>query len=114
VPCRVGSHKAHELLTSLLESGGGVNDVDDTIVQLEETLRMTSICGLGQVALGPVISVLGMERGATEARPHPRTKRAPEEAGGDPQDAEDPASTGPVDRSADDSASQDREGGASP
>jgi formate dehydrogenase beta subunit len=72
VPCRVGSHKAHELLTSLLESGGGVDDVDDTIVQLEETLRMTSICGLGQVALGPVISVLGMERGATEARPQPR------------------------------------------
>jgi NADH:ubiquinone oxidoreductase subunit F (NADH-binding)/NADH:ubiquinone oxidoreductase subunit E len=72
VPCRVGSHKAHEMLTSLLESGGGVDDVDDTIVQLEETLRMTSICGLGQVALGPVISVLGMERGATEARPHPR------------------------------------------
>jgi predicted molibdopterin-dependent oxidoreductase YjgC len=39
---------------------------------LEKTLRLTSICGLGQVALGPVVSVLGMERGATEARPHPR------------------------------------------
>ena len=114
VPCRVGSHKAHELLTSLLESGGGVDDVDDTIVQLEETLRMTSICGLGQVALGPVISVLGMERGATEARPHPRTKRAPEEPGGDPQDPEDPASAGPAERSAEDPASRDREGGASP
>ena len=108
VPCRVGSHKAHELLTSLLESGGGVDDVDDTIVQLEETLRMTSICGLGQVALGPVISVLGMERGATEARPQPRTERAPEEEGGDPQDPEDPADP------AEDPASRDREGGASP
>jgi formate dehydrogenase beta subunit len=85
VPCRVGSHKAHEMLTSLLESGGGAEDVDDTIVQLEETLRMTSICGLGQVALGPVISVLGLQRGATDARPHPRTERAPEEDGGDPQ-----------------------------
>jgi formate dehydrogenase/NADH-quinone oxidoreductase subunit F len=69
-----------------------VDDVDDTIVQLEETLRMTSICGLGQVALGPVISVLGMERGATEARPHPRIERAPEEERGDPQDPEGGAS----------------------
>ncbi|MGH2715656.1 MAG: NAD(P)H-dependent oxidoreductase subunit E [Thermoleophilaceae bacterium] len=88
VPCRMGSHKAHEILVELLESGGGADDVDDRIVQLEETMRMTSICGLGQVALGPVISVLGMKRGATEARPHPRTEQAPEEEGGDPQDPE--------------------------
>jgi formate dehydrogenase beta subunit len=86
VPCRMGSHKAHEILTDLLESGGGAGDVDDRIRQLEETMRMTSICGLGQVALGPVISVLGLQRGATSARPHPRTDKAPEETGGDPQD----------------------------
>jgi NADH:ubiquinone oxidoreductase subunit F (NADH-binding)/NADH:ubiquinone oxidoreductase subunit E len=82
VPCRAGSHKAHEILVDLLESGGGADDVDDRVVQLEETMRMTSICGLGQVALGPVISVLGMQRGATEARPHPRTEKAPEEESG--------------------------------
>jgi formate dehydrogenase beta subunit len=92
VPCRMGSHKAHEILVDLLESGGGAGEVDDRIVQLEETMRMTSICGLGQVALGPVISVLGIQRGATEARPHPRTERAPEEEGGDPQDREGGAS----------------------
>jgi NADH:ubiquinone oxidoreductase subunit F (NADH-binding)/NADH:ubiquinone oxidoreductase subunit E len=90
VPCRVGSHKAHEMLTSLLESGGGVDDVNDTIVQLEETMRMTSICGLGQVALGPVISVLGMESGGTAARPHPRTEQAPEEEGGERPASPDP------------------------
>ena len=61
-------------------------------VTLEETMRMTSICGLGQVALGPVISVLGMKRGGTEARPHPRTENAPEEEDGDPQDSEGGAS----------------------
>ena len=32
---------------------------------------MTSICGLGQVALGPVISVLGLERGGAAAREQP-------------------------------------------
>jgi formate dehydrogenase beta subunit len=87
VPCRVGSHKAHGILVELLDAGRGAGDVDESIVQLEETLRMTSICGLGQVALGPVISVLGMHRGGTEARPHPRTEQAPEEEGGDPQDS---------------------------
>ena len=29
---------------------------------LEETLRLTSICGLGQVALGPVLSVTRLPR----------------------------------------------------
>ena len=36
---------------------------------------MTSICGLGQVALGPVLSVLGMERGGAAAREHPEGPR---------------------------------------
>jgi NADH:ubiquinone oxidoreductase subunit F (NADH-binding) len=74
VPCRVGSHKAHELLTAALAAG---DDLDEEtageIVALEETLRLTSICGLGQVALGPVASVLGLRRGGAEARPQPRS-----------------------------------------
>jgi NADH:ubiquinone oxidoreductase subunit F (NADH-binding) len=74
VPCRVGSHKAHALLTDALAAGGGVDPIRTEIEQLEATLRMTSICGLGQVALGPVTSVLGLERGATEARQHPRPR----------------------------------------
>ena len=78
VPCRVGSTKAHGILTDILERGGAVDDVPDEITQLEETLRMTSICGLGQVALGPLLSVLGLERGGAEAREHPK----------DPEDTE--------------------------
>jgi formate dehydrogenase beta subunit len=35
-------------------------------------MRKTSICGLGQVALGPVVSVLGLEKGGAAARPQPR------------------------------------------
>jgi formate dehydrogenase beta subunit len=72
VPCRVGSHKAHEVLTELLEAGQGVEAVDERITDLEATVRMTSICGLGQVALGPVVSVLGLDRGGAEAREHPK------------------------------------------
>jgi formate dehydrogenase beta subunit len=78
VPCRVGSNKALTMLTDLLERGGGIDDVPDEVVALEETLRMTSICGLGQVALGPLLSVLGLERGGAAAREHPK----------DPEDTE--------------------------
>jgi formate dehydrogenase beta subunit len=68
VPCRVGSAKAHRILSDLLAQGGGPADVDGQIRQLEETLRKTSICGLGQVALGPVISVLGLPPETTAGR----------------------------------------------
>ncbi len=74
VPCRVGSRKAHTMLSELLAQGGGVDDVPAKITELEETLRMTSICGLGQVALGPVLSVLGMDRGGAAAREHPKDR----------------------------------------
>jgi formate dehydrogenase beta subunit len=62
VPCRVGSHKAHRILTEALERGADADDIDKTVDRLEETLRLTSICGLGQVALGPVMSVLRRQR----------------------------------------------------
>jgi len=58
VPCRVGSTKAHRILTDHLAAGGGAGDVPGRIAELEQVMRRTSICGLGQVALGPVASVL--------------------------------------------------------
>ena len=58
VPCRAGTAKAHQILSDVLAAGGGPGDVDERIPALEETVRKTSICGLGQVALGPVVSVL--------------------------------------------------------
>ena len=82
VPCRVGSHKAREMLTEAMATGNGPADLKERLTELEATLRLTSICGLGQVALGPVMSVFGMERGGTEARPHPRPPRPPDRASG--------------------------------
>jgi formate dehydrogenase/NADH-quinone oxidoreductase subunit F len=58
VPCRVGSMKAHVILDGLLAAGGGPGEVNGEVRDLAEVMRRTSICGLGQVALGPVMSVL--------------------------------------------------------
>jgi NADH:ubiquinone oxidoreductase subunit F (NADH-binding)/NADH:ubiquinone oxidoreductase subunit E len=53
VPCRVGSEKA----VALVEASGG--RVDESLLRsLAETMEQTSICGLGQVALGPLLSIL--------------------------------------------------------
>jgi NADH:ubiquinone oxidoreductase subunit F (NADH-binding) len=79
VPCRVGTHKAHAILSRAREDAGpdgtrtGLDDTGRAVVlELERTLRKTSICGLGQVALGPVASALGLQRGGPAARPMPR------------------------------------------
>ena len=73
VPCRVGSTKAHDLLTDTLRAGGELDEARRArLLELELTMRKTSICGLGQVALGPVVSVMGRQRGGTVARPQPR------------------------------------------
>ncbi|WP_049573517.1 NAD(P)H-dependent oxidoreductase subunit E [Streptomyces sp. SBT349] len=82
VPCRVGSTKAHALLSDVLGSGAQALDAEQRgrVLQLEETMRKSSICGLGQVALGPVVSVLGLDRGGAAARPQPR----PDGTGGQP------------------------------
>jgi NADH:ubiquinone oxidoreductase subunit F (NADH-binding) len=43
----------------LVEAAGGVSDECAQLLrELHATLARTSICGLGQVALGPMISVL--------------------------------------------------------
>ena len=57
VPCRVGSEKAVEVLDRVLDGKAPRATLSD-LAPLHETLSLTSICGLGQVALVPVMSVL--------------------------------------------------------
>ena len=66
VPCRVGSAKAHIMLADVLANGGGPADVNSGVRELVDVMRRTSICGLGQVALGPVSSVLRLAGGGHE------------------------------------------------
>ena len=57
VPCRVGSEKAVELLDAVL-AGRAPRTALDVLPDLGETMALTSICGLGQVAVAPALSVL--------------------------------------------------------
>ena len=56
VPCRVGTEKATKILDDL-RAGRGKGGERALLEELDETLRLTSICGLGQVALNPAMSV---------------------------------------------------------
>ncbi|MDV6012828.1 nitroreductase family protein [Haloechinothrix sp. LS1_15] len=59
VPCRAGSAKAHDLLIDTLHNGGELSERRrQRLRELELVMRKSSICGLGQVAMGPVVSVL--------------------------------------------------------
>ena len=57
VPCRTGTQKVVEMLDQIL-AGKSDGALPKILPSLEETLAQTSICGLGQVALNPLTSVL--------------------------------------------------------
>ena len=57
VPCRVGSEKAVTLLERVRDGKGDGSELA-LLPELDEALRLTSICGLGQVVLNPATSVI--------------------------------------------------------
>ena len=57
VPCRVGSEKIVLLLEGILHGRGSAADLA-LIEELSATMALTSICGLGQAAPNPILSVI--------------------------------------------------------
>lgn len=57
VPCRVGSEKIVLLLEGILQGRGSADDLA-LIQELSATMALTSICGLGQAAPNPILSVI--------------------------------------------------------
>ena len=57
VPCRVGSQKLVDILEGTSRGEGTEQDLEP-ILELSEAMQLTSICGLGQAAPYPVLSVL--------------------------------------------------------
>jgi NADH:ubiquinone oxidoreductase subunit F (NADH-binding) len=57
VPCRMGSQKMVEMLTGWTE-GRSLSTDRQLLDELSSAMRLTSICGLGQVVPVPIASVL--------------------------------------------------------
>ncbi len=66
VPCRVGSQKMVDMLTAWTIGESSPGDMA-LIEELSDALRLTSICGLGQVVPVPISSVLKHFREEVEA-----------------------------------------------
>jgi NADH-quinone oxidoreductase subunit F len=61
VPCREGTHVMLEILDDIV-SGRGTVDQIDTLLELADTISMTSLCGLGKTAASPVVSTIAQFR----------------------------------------------------
>jgi NADH:ubiquinone oxidoreductase subunit F (NADH-binding)/NADH:ubiquinone oxidoreductase subunit E len=67
VPCRVGTEKAVAILERAVEGRGSKRHLA-LLPELAETLAETSICGLGQVAIAPFLSVMRAFEAEVRAR----------------------------------------------
>ena len=56
-PCRIGTKRMLEILNKITEGEGTVEDIEK-LEELAETIKSTSVCGLGQTAPNPVLSTL--------------------------------------------------------
>ncbi len=65
-PCRVGTQRAHQILTTLAEGTATSRDLDD-LQMLSKNLSELSHCGLGQTAAVPVRDIFRHFRAEVEA-----------------------------------------------
>ena len=72
--CRVGTKRMLETLTRITEGNGRDGDID-MLEQLAETIKDSSLCGLGQTAPNPVLTTIRYFRDEYEA--HIRDKKCP-------------------------------------
>ncbi|TGE33850.1 NADH-quinone oxidoreductase subunit NuoF [Desulfosporosinus sp. Sb-LF] len=55
--CRVGTKRLHEILTKITEGKGALDDLDK-LEKLCKTIKVSSLCGLGQSAPNPILSTI--------------------------------------------------------
>lgn len=56
-PCRIGNTRLYEILDKITKGNGTMEDLE-LLRELSETIKDTSLCGLGQTAPNPVLSTL--------------------------------------------------------
>ncbi|QXE18753.1 NADH-quinone oxidoreductase subunit NuoF [Clostridium sp. 001] len=57
VPCREGTKRMLEILESIVEGKGKIEDID-MLLELADTISSTALCGLGKSAPSPVVSTI--------------------------------------------------------
>ncbi|MFH1823820.1 MAG: NADH-quinone oxidoreductase subunit NuoF [Candidatus Firestonebacteria bacterium] len=57
VPCRIGTQRMYEILDKITKGVGTREDID-LLKELAESVKDTSLCGLGQTSANPVLSTL--------------------------------------------------------
>ncbi len=72
--CRIGTKRMLEILTRITESEGQEGDIE-LLEELAETIKDSSLCGLGQTAPNPVLTTIKYFRDEYEA--HIRDKKCP-------------------------------------
>ncbi|WP_097026209.1 NADH-quinone oxidoreductase subunit NuoF [Clostridium peptidivorans] len=73
-PCRIGNKRLLEMLTKITEGKGTEEDLVD-LKELAQTIKDTSLCGLGQTAPNPILSTIKYFYDEYEA--HVKEKRCP-------------------------------------
>lgn len=56
-PCRIGNTRLYEILDKITKGNGTMEDLE-IMRELSETIKDTSLCGLGQTAPNPILSTL--------------------------------------------------------
>ena len=57
VPCRIGNLRMYEVLDGITKGEGKLEDIDN-LIDLGNTIKETSLCGLGQSSPNPVLSTI--------------------------------------------------------
>jgi NADH:ubiquinone oxidoreductase subunit F (NADH-binding)/(2Fe-2S) ferredoxin/Pyruvate/2-oxoacid:ferredoxin oxidoreductase delta subunit len=74
IPCRLGTKRMLEILERIVAGKGEMSDID-LLLDLGETVKLGSLCGLGQTAPNPVVSTIRYFRDEYEA--HIKDHRCP-------------------------------------
>ncbi len=74
VPCRLGTRQMLEILTRITQGKGRDGDID-TLLDIANTVKECSLCGLGQTCPNPVLTTIKYFRDEFEA--HIKEKKCP-------------------------------------
>ncbi len=74
IPCRLGTRQMFEILDDITQGKGRSGDIN-LLLELSESIKRSSICGLGKTAPNPVLTTLRYFRDEYEAHIH--EKRCP-------------------------------------